>query len=474
MKESYENPLITRYASKEMSYLFSPDMRYTTWRKLWIALAEAEMELGLPITKPQVDELKAHITPIDYDAVATRERQTRHDVMAHIYAYGLLCPGAKGIIHLGATSCYVTDNADIMIMKDALVLVRKKLVETIRRLAVFAGETADIPTLGFTHLQPAQPVTVGKRACLWIQDLMLDLEDLDYAIASLKPLGCKGTTGTQASFLELFDNDAAKVYELETRILKKIGFSAAFEVTGQTYPRKVDSRILSVLSGIAQSAYKFAADLRVLQSRQEIEEPFESGQVGSSAMAYKRNPMRSERICSLSRHVTALVQDASMTQCAQFFERTLDDSAIRRIALPEAFLAIDAVLELLANVANGLVVYPRVIEKNLREKLPFMLTENILMEAVKRGGDRQELHEKIRTYSQEASKRVKLDGLPDGLLDDISADPAFSITREELETLMEPALYVGLAPEQVRNYLGGTVKAALESEPPQAIGNIKV
>lgn len=474
MKEIYENPLITRYASREMSYLFSPDMRYTTWRKLWIALADTEMELGLPITKAQVDELKAHITPIDYDVVAAREKQTRHDVMAHIYAYGLLCPNAKGIIHLGATSCYVTDNADIMIMKDALILVRKKLVEAIRRLAGFAQQTADIPTLGFTHLQPAQPVTVGKRACLWIQDLMLDLEDLDYAIASLKPLGCKGTTGTQASFLELFDGDAAKVYELEARILEKIGFSAAFEVTGQTYPRKVDSRILSVLSGIAQSAYKFAADLRVLQSRQEIEEPFESGQVGSSAMAYKRNPMRSERICSLSRHVTALVQDAAMTQCAQFFERTLDDSAIRRIALPEAFLSIDAVLELLANIANGLVVYPRVIEKNLREKLPFMLTENILMEAVKRGGDRQELHEKIRTHSQQASKRVKLDGLPDGLLDDIAADPAFSITRSELEALMEPRLYVGLAPEQVRSYIGGTVKAALESESPQAIGDIKV
>ena len=473
-KTAYETPLGSRYASKEMLYLFSPDHKFTTWRRLWIALAETEMELGLPITQAQIDQMKAHVDDIDYEAARRHEERVRHDVMAHVHAYGDVCPDARGIIHLGATSCYVTDNTDILILRDGLQLIRAKLIETLRRLRAFALEYKDMPTLGFTHLQPAQLVTVGKRASLWMQDLLMDLNDLDDALGSLKMLGCRGTTGTQASFMALFDNDEEKVKALDQRIAEKMGLPSVFPVSGQTYPRKLDSRVLSVLSGIAQSAYKFAQDLRLLQHMREIEEPFEKNQIGSSAMAYKRNPMRSERICALSRHVISLTQDTAMTACTQWFERTLDDSANRRLSLPEAFLATDAVLELYANIASGMVVYPKMIERNINENLPFMCTENILMEAVRLGGDRQELHEKIRVHSQAAAARVKAEGLNNDLLDRIADDPAFPLDRQSLNTLLDAKLYIGRAPQQVEEFIAEYVDPVLEGAKESDIGDIRV
>ncbi|MBO4884523.1 MAG: adenylosuccinate lyase [Clostridia bacterium] len=471
---AYETPLGSRYASREMLYLFSPDHKFTTWRKLWIALAETEKELGLNITQEQIDQMKAHVDDIDYENARRHEERVRHDVMAHVHAYGDVCPDARGIIHLGATSCYVTDNTDILILRDGLAIIRKKLLETLRRLRAFALEYRDMPTLGLTHLQPAQLVTVGKRAALWMQDLLMDVNDLDDAAASLKMLGSRGTTGTQASFMALFDGDEDKVKALDQRIAEKMGLPRVFPVSGQTYPRKVDSRVLSVLSGVAQSAYKFAQDLRLLQHMREIEEPFEKNQIGSSAMAYKRNPMRSERICALSRHVMALSQDTAMTASTQWFERTLDDSANRRLSLPEAFLATDAVLELYANIASGMVVYPKMIERHIDENLPFMATENILMEAVRLGGDRQELHEKIRVHSQAAAARVKAEGLNNDLLDRIADDPAFPLDRGSLSGLLDAKLYIGRAPQQVEDFISECVNPLLEGEAAQDIGDIRV
>ena len=471
---AYETPLGSRYASREMLYLFSPDHKFTTWRRLWIALAETEMELGLNITQAQIDQMKAHVDDIDYDNARRHEERVRHDVMAHVHAYGDVCPDARGIIHLGATSCYVTDNPDILILRDGLQIIRKKLIETLRRLRAFALEYKDMPTLGFTHLQPAQLVTVGKRAALWMQDLLMDVNDLDDAAASLKMLGSRGTTGTQASFMALFDGDGEKVKALDQRIAEKMGLPRVFPVSGQTYPRKVDSRVLSVLSGVAQSAYKFAQDLRLLQHMREIEEPFEKNQIGSSAMAYKRNPMRSERICALSRHVMALTQDTAMTASTQWFERTLDDSANRRLSLPEAFLATDAVLELYANIASGLVVYPKMIERDINENLPFMCTENILMEAVRLGGDRQELHEKIRVHSQAAAARVKAEGLNNDLLDRIADDPAFPLDRDSLTGLLDAKLYIGRAPQQTEEFIAECIDPLLEGAEESGIGDIRV
>ena len=471
---AYETPLGSRYASKEMLYLFSPDHKFTTWRRLWIALAETEMELGLNITQAQIDQMKAHVDDIDYENARRHEERVRHDVMAHVHAYGDVCPDARGIIHLGATSCYVTDNTDILILRDGLNIIRGKIIETLRRLRAFALEYKDMPTLGFTHLQPAQLVTVGKRAALWMQDLLMDLNDLDDAAASLKMLGSRGTTGTQASFMALFDNDEAKVKALDERIAEKMGLPRVFPVSGQTYPRKVDSRVLNVLSGVAQSAYKFAQDLRLLQHMREIEEPFEKNQIGSSAMAYKRNPMRSERICALSRHVMALTQDTAMTASTQWFERTLDDSANRRLSLPEAFLATDAVLELYANIASGMVVYPKMIERDINDNLPFMCTENILMEAVRLGGDRQELHEKIRVHSQAAAARVKAEGLNNDLLDRIADDPAFPLSRDDLANLLDAKLYIGRAPRQVEEFISECIDPLLEGAQESDIGDIRV
>ena len=473
--DTYETPLGSRYASPEMLRLFSADHKFGTWRRLWVALAESEMEMGLPVTREQVDELKAHLTDIDYAAARRHEEQVRHDVMAHVLTYGDVCPKARPIIHLGATSCYVTDNTDILILRDGLALIREKILETLRRLRAFAGEYRDLPTLGYTHLQPAQPVTVGKRACLWMQDLVMDLSDLDDAMASLKLLGNKGATGTQASFLDLFDGDGAKVRALEEKIARKLGMTAVFPVSGQTYPRKLDSRVLSVLSGIAQSAYKFAQDLRLLQSMHEVEEPFEKNQIGSSAMAYKRNPMRSERICALSRHVIALTQDAAMTACTQWFERTLDDSANRRLSLPEAFLATDAVLELYANIASGMVVYPQVIGRHLAENLPFMITENILMEAVRLGGDRQSLHERIRVHSQAAAARMKLEGAPCDLIGRIAADEAFPLDESQLTAMLDAGRYTGRSAEQVDEFLRESVDPLLEGQAAfSGMGDIRV
>ncbi|MBR3502689.1 MAG: adenylosuccinate lyase [Clostridia bacterium] len=471
---AYETPLGSRYASKEMLYLFSPDHKFTTWRRLWIALAEAEKELGLNITQAQIDQMKAHVDDIDYENARRHEECVRHDVMAHVHAYGDVCPDARGIIHLGATSCYVTDNTDILILRDGLQIIRGKLLETLRRLRAFALEYKDMPTLGFTHLQPAQLVTVGKRAALWMQDLLMDVNDLDDAAASLKMLGSRGTTGTQASFMALFDDDQEKVKALDRMIAEKMGLPRVFPVSGQTYPRKVDSRVLSVLSGVAQSAYKFAQDLRLLQHMREIEEPFEKNQIGSSAMAYKRNPMRSERICALSRHVMALTQDAAMTASTQWFERTLDDSANRRLSLPEAFLATDAVLELYANIAGGMVVYPKMIRRDIDENLPFMCTENILMEAVRLGGDRQDLHEKIRVHSQAAAARVKAEGLDNDLLDRIADDPTFPLNREDLAGLLDAKLYIGRAPQQVEEFIAEYIDPLLAGEAAQDIGDIRV
>ena len=474
MKDTYETPLNSRYASREMQYIFSPDRKFTTWRKLWIALAESEMELGLPITQAQVDELKAHVNDIDYEAARRHEERVRHDVMAHVHAYGDVCPNARGIIHLGATSCYVTDNADVLMLRDALKLIREKLVEVLRRLRAFAWEYKALPTLGYTHLQPAQLTTVGKRACLWMQDLTMDLEEIDFTLSTLKLLGNRGATGTQVSFMELFDGDGKKVDELEKKIAEKMGMEKTFAVSGQTYPRKLDSRVLDALSGVAQSAYKFAQDLRLLQSFREIEEPFEKNQIGSSAMAYKRNPMRSERICALSRHVMALTQDASMTAATQWFERTLDDSANRRLSLPEAFLATDAVLELYANIASGMVVYPKMIARRVNENLPFMATEDIIMESVKNGGDRQEIHERVRVHSQAAAMRMKQDGLESDLLDRIADDPAFPMSREALTALLAPEKYTGRAEEQTERFIKKVVDPILEKQEAKTIGEIKI
>lgn len=474
MHELYQNPLNTRYASREMSHLFSPEMRITTWRELWVALAEAEMELGLPITQEQVQELKEHIHPINFDVAAQKEKEIRHDVMAHVHAYGEQCPKARGIIHLGATSCYVTDNADIIIYKKALDLVRQKLLAVMARLSRFALAYKDMPQLGYTHLQPAQLVTVGKRACLWLQDLLMDLEDVDYVRTHMPLLGNKGTTGTQASFMELFDNDEEKVVELERRIVHKMGFTSAFAVSGQTYSRKLDSRIVNVLSSIAQSASKFANDLRLLQHMREIEEPFEAHQVGSSAMAYKRNPMRSERICSLARHVMALAQDPAMTASVQWLERTLDDSANRRISIPEAFLAVDAILEIYANVVGGLVVYPKMIARNIDSNLPFMATENILMEAVKRGGDRQALHERIRVHAQAAASRMKADGLDNDLLQRIANDAAFGLNEAELQNVLDARLYTGRCASQVESFIHTHIDPLLEGAVDGPIGELRV
>ncbi|MBE5962109.1 MAG: adenylosuccinate lyase [Lachnospiraceae bacterium] len=460
-QDKYVSPLSERYASKEMQYIFSPDMKFRTWRKLWIALAEAEHELGLPVTKEQIEELKAHQDDINYEVAQERERLVRHDVMSHVYAYGVQCPNAKGIIHLGATSCYVGDNTDIIVMTEALKVVKKKLINVMNELSKFAMEYKDLPTLAFTHFQPAQPTTVGKRASLWLMELKLDLEDLDHMIDSMKLLGSKGTTGTQASFLELFDGDHEKIKRLDQMIAEKMGFAESFPVSGQTYSRKMDTRVLNVLAGIAASAHKFSNDIRLLQHLKEIEEPFEKNQIGSSAMAYKRNPMRSERIASLARYVMVDALNPAITSATQWFERTLDDSANKRISIPEAFLAVDGILDLYLNVVDGLVVYPKVIEKRLRSELPFMATENIMMDAVKAGGDRQELHERIRTLSMEAGRNVKELGLENNLLELIAADPAFNMTIEELNKTMDPSKYVGRAPEQTEEFIRDVITPIL-------------
>ena len=461
--DRYTSPLSERYASKEMQYIFSPDKKFRTWRKLWIALAETERELGLDITEEQIEELKAHADDINYDVAKEREKVVRHDVMSHVYAYGKQCPKAKGIIHLGATSCYVGDNTDIILMSEALEIVRKKLINVIAELAKFADEHKNLPTLAFTHFQPAQPTTVGKRATLWMQEFMMDLEDLEYVKGSLKLLGSKGTTGTQASFLELFDGDQETIDKIDPMIAKKMGFETCYPVSGQTYSRKVDTRVVNVLAGIAASAHKMSNDIRLLQHLKEIEEPFEKTQIGSSAMAYKRNPMRSERIASLSRYVMVDAKNPAITSATQWFERTLDDSANKRLSVPEGFLAIDGILDLCLNVVDGLVVYPKVIEKRLMSELPFMATENIMMDAVKAGGDRQELHERIRELSMEAGRNVKEKGLDNNLLELIAADPAFNLSLEELQKTMDPAKYVGRAPVQVEAYLKNVVNPMLEA-----------
>ena len=461
--DRYVSPLSERYASKEMQYIFSPDMKFRTWRRLWIALAETEKELGLNITQEQIDELKAHADDINYDVAKERERQVRHDVMSHVYAYGVQCPKAKVIIHLGATSCYVGDNTDIIVMAEALKLVRKKLVNVIAELSKFADKYKDQPTLAFTHFQPAQPTTVGKRATLWTQEFLMDLEDLEYVLSTLKLLGSKGTTGTQASFLELFDGDQETIDKIDPMIAEKMGFENCYPVSGQTYSRKVDTRVLNILAGIAASAHKMSNDIRLLQHLKEVEEPFEKSQIGSSAMAYKRNPMRSERIASLSRYVMVDALNPAITSATQWFERTLDDSANKRLSVPEGFLAIDGILDLCLNVVDGLVVYPKVIEKRLRSELPFMATENIMMDAVKAGGDRQELHERIRELSMEAGRTVKVEGKDNNLLELIAADPAFNLTLEELEKTMEPSRYVGRAKEQTEVFLAKTVQPVLDA-----------
>lgn len=462
MYDKYQSPLSERYASKEMQYIFSPDKKFCTWRKLWIALAETEKELGLNITQEQIDELKEHAEDINYEVAKEREKLVRHDVMSHVYAYGQQCPKAKGIIHLGATSCYVGDNTDIIIMTEALKLVRKKLINVIHELSKFADKYKALPTLAFTHFQPAQPTTVGKRATLWMMELTLDLEDIEYLIDSMKLLGSKGTTGTQASFLELFDGNHETIRKIDTMIAQKMGFKECYPVSGQTYSRKVDTRVLNILAGIAASAHKFSNDIRLLQHLKEVEEPFEKNQIGSSAMAYKRNPMRSERIASLANYVIADAINPAITSATQWFERTLDDSANKRISVPEAFLAVDGILDLYLNVVDGLVVYEKVIEKHLMAELPFMATENIMMDAVKAGGDRQELHEKIRTLSMEAGKNVKEKGLENNLLDLIAADPAFNMGIEELKKTMDPSKYVGRSKEQVEEFLAEVIAPILE------------
>ena len=461
--DRYVSPLSERYASKEMQYIFSPDMKFRTWRKLWIALAETERELGLNITQEQIDEMKAHADDINYDVAKERERQVRHDVMSHVYAFGVQCPKAKGIIHLGATSCYVGDNTDIIVMTEALKLVRKKLVNVIAELSKFAAQYKDQPTLAFTHFQPAQPTTVGKRATLWTQEFLMDLEDLEYVLSTMKLLGSKGTTGTQASFLELFDGDQETIDKIDPMIAEKMGFRSCYPVSGQTYSRKVDTRVLNILAGIAASAHKMSNDIRLLQHLKEVEEPFEKSQIGSSAMAYKRNPMRSERIASLSRYVMIDALNPAITSATQWFERTLDDSANKRLSVPEGFLAIDGILDLCFNVVDGLVVYPKVIEKRLMSELPFMATENIMMDAVKAGGDRQELHERIRELSMEAGKNVKVEGKDNNLLELIAADPAFNLTLEDLQKSMDPSRYTGRAKEQTEAFIANVVQPVLDA-----------
>ena len=465
--DRYESPLSERYASREMQYIFSPDMKFRTWRRLWIALAETEKELGLSqngkpvITDEQIQELKAHAEDINYDVARAREKEVRHDVMSHVYAYGQQCPKAAGIIHLGATSCYVGDNTDIIVMTKALRLVKKKLVNVIAVLADFAERYKAQPTLAFTHFQPAQPTTVGKRATLWIQEFYMDLQDLDYVLGGMKLLGSKGTTGTQASFLELFDGDQETIDKIDPMIAAKMGFQECFPVSGQTYSRKMDTRVANVLAGIAASAHKMSNDIRLLQHLKEVEEPFEKSQIGSSAMAYKRNPMRSERIASLSRYVMIDALNPAVTSAAQWFERTLDDSANKRLSIPEGFLAVDGILDLCLNVADGLVVYPKVIEKRLRSELPFMATENIMMDAVKKGGNRQELHERIRELSMEAGRRVKVEGGENNLLELIAADPSFHLTPEELQAAMDPARYIGRSREQADAFLESVIRPVL-------------
>ncbi len=466
--DRYVSPLSERYASKEMQYIFSPDMKFKTWRRLWIALAETEMELGLSqdgrpvISREQIDELKAHADDINYEVALAREKEVRHDVMSHVYAYGQQCPKAAGIIHLGATSCYVGDNTDVIVMKKALLLVRKKLLNVLNELASFAEKYKAQPTLAFTHFQPAQPTTVGKRAALWMQEFLMDLEDLDHVLSGLKLLGSKGTTGTQASFLELFDGDQETIDRIDPMIAQKMGFEACYPVSGQTYSRKVDTRVANVLAGIAASAHKMSNDIRLLQHLKEVEEPFEKKQIGSSAMAYKRNPMRSERIASLSRYVIIDALNPAITSATQWFERTLDDSANKRLSIPEGFLAVDGILDLCLNVVDGLVVYPRVIEKHMMSELPFMATENIMMDAVKAGGNRQELHERIRELSMEAGRNVKEKGLENNLLELIAEDPAFPMSMEELQKSMEPSRYVGRSKEQVEAFLEKVIAPVLE------------
>ena len=463
MNDRYQSPLSERYASKEMQYVFSPDKKFKTWRRLWIALAETEKELGLNITQEQIDELKAHADDINYDVAKAREKEVRHDVMSHVYAYGVQCPKAKGIIHLGATSCYVGDNTDIIVMTEALKLVQKKLVNVIAELSKFADKYKDQPTLAFTHFQPAQPTTVGKRATLWTQEFMMDLEDLEYVLGTIKLLGSKGTTGTQASFLELFEGDQETIDKIDPMIAAKMGFRECYPVSGQTYSRKVDTRVANILAGIAASAHKMSNDIRLLQHLKEVEEPFEKSQIGSSAMAYKRNPMRSERIASLSRYVMVDALNPAITSATQWFERTLDDSANKRLSVPEGFLAIDGILDLCLNVVDGLVVYPKVIEKHMMAELPFMATENIMMDAVKAGGDRQELHERIRELSMEAGRNVKVEGKDNNLLELIAADPAFNLTLEELQKTMDPKKYVGRAKEQTESFIAKVVNPVLDS-----------
>ena len=453
MTNLYNSPLNSRYASKEMSFIFSDDMKFSTWRKLWVALAEGERSLGINITEEQINELKANINNINYDEARKREKEVRHDVMSHVYAYGLQCPNAKGIIHLGATSCYVGDNTDIIIMRDALVLIKKKLITVLNHLSNFAMKYKDMPTLGFTHFQPAQLTTVGKRATLWMQDLVIDIENIDFVLAKLKLRGVKGTTGTQASFMNLFEGDEEKIKSLDTYVAEKMGFEKSYGVTGQTYPRKIDSIILNTLSEVAQSAYKFSNDLRLLQSIKEIEEPFEKHQIGSSAMAYKRNPMRSERMSSLARTVIVNALNPAITAATQWFERTLDDSANKRISVPEAFLALDGVLNLYINIAESMVIYDKVIAKHVNEELPFMATENIMMECTKRGCDRQELHERIREHSMAAAKRVKGEGLSNDLIERIMADDYFKLTKEEILDIIDPLKFIGRAPSQVVEFI---------------------
>lgn len=462
MNNCFESPFSTRYASDEMQYLFSADKKFSTWRRLWVALARSEMKLGLPITQEQVDELEANVDNINYDVARQREKEVRHDVMSHVYAYGVQCPKAKGIIHLGATSCYVGDNTDIIIMTEALKLVKKKLVNVMKELADFAEQYKAQPTLAFTHFQPAQPTTVGKRAALWLQEFCLDLEDLEHVLSTMKLLGSKGTTGTQASFLELFDGDQETIDRIDPMIAAKMGFSQCYPVSGQTYSRKVDTRVANVLAGIAASAHKMSNDIRLLQHLKEVEEPFEKSQIGSSAMAYKRNPMRSERIASLSRYVMIDALNPAITSATQWFERTLDDSANKRLSIPEGFLAVDGILDLCLNVVDGLVVYPKVIEKRLRSELPFMATENIMMDAVKNGGNRQELHERIRELSMEAGRNVKVEGRENNLLELIAADPAFNMSLEDLQKTMDPIRYVGRSKEQVEAFLAQVVRPILE------------
>ena len=471
---TYQSPFSTRYASQEMQGIFSATTKFRTWRKLWIALAEAERELGLPISQEQIDELKQHADDINFQVAEAREKIVRHDVMSHVFAYGEQCPLAKPIIHLGATSCYVGDNTDVILMRDAMRLVRTKVVTVIAQLADFAEKYRDMPTLAYTHFQPAQPTTVGKRACLWIQDLLLDLEDIDHFLNTLKLLGSKGTTGTQASFLELFNGDHAKCRRLDALIAEKCGFSGCYPVSGQTYSRKVDSRCLATLAGIAQSAHKFSNDIRLLQHKKEIEEPFEKSQIGSSAMAYKRNPMRSERMASLARFVITNQLNAGFTEAAQWFERTLDDSANKRLSIAEGFLAVDSILGIFANVTAGLVVYPKVIEKHLREELPFMATENILMDAVKAGGDRQTLHERIRVHSQAAGNRVKLEGAENDLFERIRQDKAFAAVADKLDDSLDPAKFVGRAPQQVQEFLDEVVRPAIQGEHLAKLENLRV